>query len=248
MDSAIESELWDSRTRTLLGDDAMRRLSEAHVLVAGLGGVGGYAAEMLARSGIGRLTLVDADRVAPSNLNRQIIALRSTIGQPKTALFGRRFADINPDLKLNLRQEFITPENVDSFLDEPLDFVIDAIDTVAPKVALIARTMERKIPVVSSMGAGGRIDPSAVKYADLWTTRDDGLAKAVRQRLKKMGLRRPLKVVCSTEPPRRKSLIEEEEKENKRTSFGTIAAIPSLFGIFIAQYVIIQISQAKSEV
>lgn len=227
----------DSRTRRLLGDGAVDRLSEARVLIAGAGGVGGYAIEMLARTGVGFLTIVDADCVAPSNVNRQIIALHSTLDKPKVEVFRERIADINPEIVVDARECFLTPENVGPLLDEGFDFVIDAIDTVAPKVALLVECLKRKIPVVSSMGAGGRVDPSRVGYFDLWETREDGLARAVRQRLKKAGIRRPLKVVASTETPSSRSLIELD-LQNKRSSFGTIATIPSLFGIFLASYVI----------
>lgn len=227
----------DSRTRRLLGDEAIGRLARARVLVVGAGGVGGYAVEMLARTGVGHLTVIDADTVAPSNLNRQIIALRSTLDHPKVELFRERIADINPDIEVNAREAFLTPETVGPLLDEGYDYVIDAIDTVAPKVALLAECLVRKIPVISSMGAGGRIDPTKVGYFDIRETREDGLARAVRQRLKKMGLLRPLKVVASTEAPHTGAVIELNTR-NKRSSFGTTAVIPSLFGIYLASYVI----------
>lgn len=243
-EESVQPEAWDSRTRTLLGDDACRRLAEARVCVVGVGGVGGYAAEMLARSGVGHLTLIDADEVAPSNINRQLIALHSTTGIPKTSLFAERFRDVNPDIGIDSRQEFLTPESAERLVAEGYDFIIDAIDTVAPKVALIAACLRSGTPIVSSMGAGGRIDPSKVEIADLWSTAEDGLARAVRQRLKKMGLRRPLKVAASREAPRRHSLIPLEER-NKRSSFGTIATIPSIFGIYLASHVINSLSGAR---
>lgn len=227
----------DSRTRRLLGDGALTRLAHSRVLVVGAGGVGGYAIEMLARTGVGRLTLIDADKVAPSNLNRQIIALRSTLGKSKVGLFRDRIADIAPEIEVDARETFLTPESVGPLLDDGYDFVIDAIDTVAPKVALLAECLKRKIPVISSMGAGGRVDPTKVGYYDLWETREDGLARAVRQRFKKIGLRRPLNVVASSETPSSASLIELD-LQNKRSSFGTIATIPSLFGIYLASYAI----------
>ena len=231
------NEQWDSRTRLLLGDDGCRRLREAHVLVVGVGGVGGYAAEMLARTGVGHLTLVDADCVAESNLNRQIIALRDSIGVPKVELFRRRIAEICPEIEVTPRLEFVDPESVGELLDsDRFDFVIDAIDTVAPKCALLIEALRRKIPVISSMGAGGRVDPTKIGYFDLWETRQDGLARAVRQRLKKAGMRRPLKVVASTDPPRACSVIDLDLR-NKRSSYGTVAAIPSMFGIYLASYV-----------
>lgn len=230
-------ERWNDRTRLLLGESAAARLAAARVFIAGVGGVGGYAAEMLARSGVGHLTLVDADCVSVTNLNRQIIAVIPDIGKPKTDLFERRFLDINPEISVTPLREFISPDNVADMLSEGFDYVIDAIDTVAPKVALLAHCLREKIPVISSMGAGGRVDPTKTGYFDLWETREDGLARAVRQRLKKIGLRRRLDVVASSEAPRSGAVIELDER-NKRSSYGTIATIPSVFGILLAAKVI----------
>ena len=233
----ITFERWDDRTRTLLGDESCRRLGEARVLVVGVGGVGGYAAEMLARSGVGHLTLIDADDVDVTNLNRQLISLFSNIGESKVWLYKERFEEINPRISVEPMKMFLTPDNVGAILDRGYDFVIDAIDTVAPKVALIAECMRRGIKIISSMGAGGRLDPTKAGYFDLWSTAEDGLARAVRQRLKKMGLRRPLKVVASTEAPHRNAVIDLD-LPNKRSSYGTLATIPSLFGILLGSYVI----------
>lgn len=234
----------DSRTLLLLGSEAMARLRRARVLVVGAGGVGGYAAEMLARTGVGHLTLIDADTVAPSNLNRQLIAFTSTIGEAKTELFAERFRDINPEIRVEGRREFLTPEGVAPLLDEGYDYVLDAIDTVAPKVALIAECIRRRQRIISSMGAGGRLDPTRVGYFDLWETREDGLARAVRQRLKKIGLRRPLRVVASTEAPRASSVTMLDER-NKRSSYGTTATVPALFGIYMANRAILDIAETQ---
>lgn len=230
-------ERWDDRTRLLLGNEGMARLALTRVLVVGVGGVGGYAAEMLVRSGIGMITIVDADTVAETNLNRQLIALRQDIGKPKVELFAERFRRINPEVQVDARMEYVTEESAAHLVAEGYDYVVDAIDTVAPKVALVAECLRTRTPIVSSMGAGGRIDPTKVGFFDLWETREDGLARAVRQRLKKMGLRKPLAVVASTEAPRRSSVIELNDR-NKRSSYGTLATIPSLFGIFLANKVI----------
>lgn len=237
---------WNARTETLLGVDAVARLAAARVLVAGVGGVGGYAAEMLARTGVGYLTLVDADDVAVSNINRQLIATSDTVGQPKVELFARRFAAINPQVTVTARQEYINAGDVPELLGPGFDYVIDAIDTVAPKVALLQYCLEHRIPVISSMGAGGRVDPTRVGYFDISETRDDGLARVVRQRLRKAGFRKGLRVVASTEAPRRYSVIPLEEM-NKKSSFGTIATIPAIFGIYLANHVITRLANLDSE-
>lgn len=236
-------DAWNDRTIKLIGEAGAERLAAAHVLVVGVGGVGGYAAEMLARSGVGTLTLVDADNVAVSNLNRQLIATLPNIDRPKVELFAERFSEINPEIRVNALQQFVTPDNLPALLDsDKFDYIIDAIDTVAPKVSLIAEAFRRGIPIISSMGAGGRMDVSKVGYFDLWATVEDGLARAVRQRLKALGLRRPLKVVASSEAPRKTAVIDLNER-NKRSSYGTVAAIPAIFGIMLAQYVINKLIQ-----
>lgn len=227
----------DSRTRRLLGEEAFSRLQEVTVAVVGTGGVGGYTVETLVRTGVGNLIIIDADKVALSNINRQIIATHSTVGETKTDLFSARCRDINPDVNITAYSEFLTPENVDRIIGKEVDFVIDAIDTVAPKMALIFHCLQNRIPIISSMGAGGRIDPTKIGYFDIWETKEDGLAKAVRQRMKKAGIHRKLNVVASTEPPRRYSVIELEER-NKRSSFGTIMSVPAVFGIYLANHVI----------
>lgn len=232
------NETWDDRTLRLLGNEAAARLREASVLVVGVGGVGGYAAEMLARSGVGKLSIIDADDVALSNINRQLIALNSTVGMSKVSLFAERFADINPEIQVNAIKDFLSPENVAGILSaHSFDYVIDAIDTVSPKVSLLSYCLLNGIPVISSMGAGGRVDPTKIGYFDIWETREDGLAKAVRQKFKRMGLRRSLRVVASTEKPCSYSLIEVDTA-NKRTSYGTIASIPAIFGILLANHVV----------
>lgn len=231
------SATWDERTRRLVGDGAARCLASASVLVVGVGGVGGYAAEMLARTGVGHLTLVDSDCVAESNINRQLIATSGTVGLPKVDLFMSRFAEINPDIEVEPRMEYVTPDDVEDLLTPGYDYVVDAIDTVAPKVALISHCLRHGIRIISSMGAGGRLHPEKAGYFDLWETREDGLARAVRQRLRQQGLRRPLRVVASTEAPRRSAVVELDSP-NKRSSYGTVAAVPATFGILMASHVI----------
>lgn len=240
MSDAMIADAWDSRTRRLLGDEAVKRLAGTKVVVVGAGGVGGYAVETLVRSGVGHIVIIDADNVAESNINRQLIALRSTVGEPKVSLFAQRCRDINPEVSVTAVKEFVTPENAAALIGTDADFVIDAIDTVAPKMAVIMHCLHNRIPVISSMGAGGRIDPTKIGYFDISETREDGLARAVRQRLKKAGIRKPLKVVASTEAPCRRAVIELEE-QNKRSSYGTLMSIPSIFGIYLANYAIVKL-------
>ncbi len=193
-------EDWQQRTQLLLGDEKMERLRRAHVLVVGLGGVGAYAAEMICRAGVGRMTIVDADTVQPTNINRQLPALHSTLGQKKAEILASRFRDINPALELRVLPVFLKDENIPELLDDAAyDFVVDAIDTLAPKCHLIAESMKRHIKIVSSMGAGAKSDISQVRFADIWDTYHCGLSKAVRKRLQKMGIKRKLPVVFSTE-------------------------------------------------
>lgn len=181
---------WQQRTELLLGKDKMKRLRHAHVLVVGLGGVGAYAAEMICRAGVGRMTIVDADIVQPSNINRQLSALYSTMGRPKAEILSERFRDINPDLELTVLVEYLKDERIPELLDSAkFDFVVDAIDTVAPKCYLIYNVLQRRLPIVSSMGAGAKWDITQVRFADLWDTYHCGLSKAVRKRLQKMGMK-----------------------------------------------------------
>ncbi len=230
---------YNQRTALLLGEDAMALLALQHVMVVGVGGVGSYAVEMLARSGVGRITIIDADTVAPSNVNRQLPALLSTIDKPKVEVMKRRILDINPECQVCAIEKFITPEDIGEILETSSpDFVIDAIDSIAPKVALIEQCYRRKIRLISSMGAGGRIDPTQVKYADIADTFHDGLARVVRQRLKQRGITRGVKTVFSTEQVRPTSLTLTDEMKNKVSSFGTVAWLPATFGMMLAAYTI----------
>ena len=230
---------WTDRTALLLGDDKMQRLAAAHVLVVGVGGVGAYAAEMLCRAGVGELTIVDADTVNVTNINRQLPATHDTIGRLKTEVLGQRFRDINPDIRLHELPMYLKEEEVPALLDAAqYTFIVDAIDTIAPKCALISEALRRGIPIVSSMGAGAKSDITQIRFADLWDTYHCGLAKAVRTRLKKEGLRRSLPVVFSTEQADRRAVITVEGEQNKKSTAGTISYMPAVFGCYLAEYVI----------
>lgn len=218
----------------------MARIRRAHVLVVGTGGVGAYAAEMLCRAGVGHLTLVDADTVSPSNINRQLPALHSTLGRSKVSVLAERFRDINPDVQLTLREEYLTPESVDALLDAaPYAYVIDAIDTIQPKVALLAACIRRRQPVIASMGAGAKTDITAIQYADLWQTYHCGLSKSVRNGLARAGLRgRKLPVVFCTQQADRNALLTVEGERNKKTTAGTVSFMPATFGNYLAAWVL----------
>ncbi len=230
---------WKQRTRLLLGEEKSERLNHAHVLVVGLGGVGAYAAEMLCRAGVGRLTLVDADTVQPTNINRQLPALHSTLGRPKVEVLAARFRDINPDVELTVLPVFLKDENIPQLLDDAhYDFVVDAIDTLAPKCHLIAEALRRHIKIVSSMGAGAKSDITQIRFADIWDTYHCGLSKAVRKRLQKMGIRHKLPVVFSTEQADPKAVLLTDDEMNKKSTCGTVSYMPAVFGCYLAEYVI----------
>lgn len=218
----------------------MARIRSAHVLVVGTGGVGAYAAEMLCRAGVGHLTLVDADTVSPSNINRQLPALHSTLGRSKVSVLAERFRDINPEVQLTLREEYLTPESVDALLDAaPYAYVIDAIDTIQPKVALLASCIRRRQPVIASMGAGAKTDITAIQYADLWQTYHCGLSKSVRNGLARAGLRGcKLPVVFCTQQADRNALLTVEGERNKKTTAGTVSFMPATFGNYLAAWVL----------
>lgn len=232
-------ENWTDRTELLLGKDKMQRLRNAHILVVGIGGVGAYATEMLCRAGVGELTIVDADAVSITNINRQLPATHSVIGRLKTEVLGQRLHDINPDLLLHERPMYMKEEDVTSLLDDTkYSFIVDAIDTIAPKCTLICESMRRGIPIVSSMGAGAKSDITQIRFADIWDTFHCGLAKAVRTRLKKAGIRKSLPVVFSTEQADRNAVITIEGEQNKKSTTGTISYMPAVFGCYLAEYVI----------
>lgn len=232
-------EDWKQRTRLLLGEEKMERLQQAHVLVVGLGGVGAYAAEMICRAGVGRMTIVDADTVQPTNINRQLPALHSTMGREKAEVLAARFKDINPDIQLTVLPVFLKDDNIPELLDAArYDFVVDAIDTLAPKCYLIAEALKRHIKIVSSMGAGAKSDITQIRFADIWDTYHCGLSKAVRKRLQKLGIKRKLPVVFSTEQADPKAVLLTEDEQNKKSTCGTVSYMSAVFGCYLAEYVI----------
>ncbi|MBO4337093.1 MAG: tRNA threonylcarbamoyladenosine dehydratase [Lachnospiraceae bacterium] len=223
-----------SRTRLLLGDEALEKLSKSHVAVFGIGGVGGYVCEALVRSGVGAFDLVDSDTVAPSNLNRQIIALNSTIGLYKVDVMRERMLDIAPETVINARRCFFLPENSGSFPFESYDYVVDAVDTVTAKTELILKAKSAGVPVISSMGAGNKLDPGGFKVADIYDTKVCPLARVMRRELKSRGIE-SLKVVYSEEKPLRQS---DKDTAERKVPPGSTAWVPASAGLMIATEVI----------
>ena len=229
---------WLERTELLLGEEKTAKLRNAHVLVVGLGGVGAYAAEMICRAGVGRMTIVDGDCVAQSNINRQLPALHSTVGREKSEVMRRRLLDINPQLELTVLCRYLKDEATDELLDsEKFDYVVDAIDTLSPKTALIKGCLDRGYPLVSSMGAGAKTDPTRIEIRDISKSHHCPLAHMLRKRLHKIGIRQGFWVVFSPEAVREGSMILCEE-QNKKSNVGTISYMPALFGCHAASVAI----------
>ena len=222
----------------MLGPEGLGRLRAAAVAVVGCGGVGAAAAEMLARASVGHIALIDSDSVAESNINRQLPAMHSTVGLPKIEVLGRRLRDINPDIDLVAIGEYLTEENVSDVLGGLFPgrslFVVDAIDTLSPKIALIQYCLASGIPMVSSMGAGAKLDATAVRVADISKTYECPLAHMLRKRLGRLGIRSGFPAVFSTEVPRKEAVIIEETR-NKKSQVGTISYLPTVFGCVCAQ-------------
>ncbi len=229
---------WE-RTHILVGDAGIARLQEADVLLVGLGGVGAFAAEALARAGVGRLTIADFDQVAPSNLNRQLCALRSTIGRDKSEVMAQRIADINPDCRLSVIDRFLAADEMPVLVGgSGFHHVIDAIDSLSSKVALIAAAVEAGVPVAASMGAGGRLDPTRVRVGDVMSSQGCALAREVRRRLRRRGIERGVLAVWSDEPPRPPLPPQATGRGRPRAVNGTISYLPALFGLTLAGCVV----------
>lgn len=223
------------RTGLLIGDGNVDNLADAKVAVFGVGGVGGYVVEALARSGVGRFVLIDKDTVSVTNINRQIIALHSTVGRPKVQVMKERILDINPDAKVETKECFFLPDNADEFDFSEYSYVVDAVDTVTAKLEIIVRAKEAKVPVISSMGAGNKLDPTRFQVTDIYKTSVCPLAKVMRRELKKRGIKK-LKVVFSTEEAITPGRVVSEE--GRRATPGSVAFVPSVAGLIIAGEVI----------
>lgn len=233
------------RSEPLLGDGALKKLSRAHIAVFGIGGVGSYTAEALARCGIGELTLVDNDTVAKSNINRQLIALHSTVGRLKAQVAEERLKDINPCIKTHPVTEFFTAENADSIDFDSFDYVVDAIDTISSKLALAQICCDKGIPLISSMGTGNKLDATRFEVADIFKTTVCPLARVMRRELKKMGIKK-LKVVYSTEMPKQHEPVQEQADNARKSIPASVSFVPGVAGMIIAGEVIKDITFSKN--
>jgi tRNA threonylcarbamoyladenosine dehydratase len=230
---------WLSRTSLLIGEEALLKLAHAHVMVVGLGGVGSYAAEFIARSGVGKMTIIDGDVVDPSNRNRQLPALATNHGESKALIMAERLKAINPELELEVVREFINPAMVEQLLIQRPSYIIDAIDSITPKITFMKLAFESGLPVVSSMGAGAKLDPTRLQVVDLADTYNCPFAQQVRKQLKRQyGIRKGIKVVFSPEEPIKESLMLTDGKNFKKSAYGTISYLPAVFGAVAASVVI----------
>ncbi len=221
---------WLSRSALLVGDDGIQTLQSKHVLVVGLGGVGSFAAEFICRSGVGEMTIVDGDVVDPTNRNRQLPALSTNHGVSKASIMADRLLAINPDLKLHVIEDFLTPQRCKEILATPFDYVLDCIDSVTPKLMLLTAAIQTQIPIVSSMGAGGKLDPTKLKVGRLTESYHCVFAYYIRKRLKKLADASGVKAVFSTELPKKESLVMTDGSNFKRSAYGTISYLPAAFG------------------
>ncbi|MBW7912591.1 MAG: tRNA threonylcarbamoyladenosine dehydratase [Taibaiella sp.] len=234
----MKDRSWLSRTELLIGNERLDKLINANVLVVGMGGVGSFAAEFVARAGVGRMTIVDGDVVDPSNRNRQLPALATTHGQSKADIMAERLLAINPELQLRSIKEFITPEKVDDVLDTDYDYVIDAIDSITPKVTFIKAARAKGLRIVSSMGAGAKLDPTQLRVVDISKTYNCPFAQQIRKKLKEANIRKGIKVVFSPEEPIKESLMLTDGSNFEKSAYGTISYLPATFGACVASVAI----------
>ncbi|UUV20549.1 tRNA threonylcarbamoyladenosine dehydratase [Paenimyroides aestuarii] len=239
--------VWQERAELLFKPEGIEALQKANVLIVGLGGVGSFAAEFIVRAGVGNVTIVDGDTVDITNINRQLPALHSTVGQPKVEIVGNRLMDINPKLNLTRIQEFVSPERAHEIVTSEYDYVLDCIDSITPKLHLIVAAKKARVKVISNMGAGGKMLASKVVVKDISKTDVCPLAKVVRKRLRKMGVKSGVKAVFSLEKPDESSLKMTDGTNFKKSFFGTNSWMPGLFGLHSAETVIRHLLATKTE-
>ncbi len=238
---------WLGRTSLLIGEDNVRALTQKHVMIVGMGGVGSFAAEFICRSGIGKMTIIDGDVVDPTNRNRQLPALSTNHGIYKAGIMADRLLAINPELELTVVKEFVNPEMVAHVLETTPDYIIDAIDSITPKLTFLCGTYEKKIPIVSSMGAGAKLDPTQLRVVDISKTYNCPFAQQVRKMLKKHKIYKGIKTVFSPEEPIKESLMLTDGKNYKKSAYGTISYLPATFGAVAASVVIRDLIEQKTK-
>lgn len=229
---------WLARTEMLIGEEGLKKLQSSRVLIVGLGGVGAFSAEMICRAGVGSMVIVDGDKIQSSNRNRQLLALKSTEGLNKAEVMGERLLNIHPDLRLTVIAEYIRDERMTAILDMGFDYVVDAIDTLSPKVFLIYHSLCRNYPVVSSMGSGGKFDPQKIRVTDICETTDCSLARILRKKLHRLGVREGVTAVWSPELTDKDKIMPLSGEPNKASVVGTVSYMPAAFGIACASVVI----------
>lgn len=235
----MEVPQWLERTALLIGEESIEKISNANILLVGLGGVGSFAGEFLIRAGIGQMTIIDGDTVDITNINRQLQAKTSTIGQSKSELLKSRFEDINPEVKIVAYDRFLEPEDMESLLESgKFDYILDCIDSVTPKLTLLKIAKVKNLKIISSMGAGGKLDPSKIRIGDISTTKECKFAQSLRKRLKKDNIKGTIKVVFSEEIQPKDALKLTDGKNYKKSYYGTISYMPALFGLTMAAEVI----------
>ncbi len=229
---------WLSRTTLLIGEESLLKLTKAHVMVIGLGGVGSYAAEFICRAGVGQMTIIDGDVVESSNRNRQLVALATNQGKFKADIMAERLLAINPAIELNVVKEFINPEMVERLFNYNPDYIVDAIDSITPKLTVMKMAFEKKLPIVCSMGAGGKFDPTMLEVADISKTYNCPFAQQIRKMLKKDKIYKGIKVVFSPEENKKESLVMTDGSNFKKSAYGTMSYLPATFGAVVSSVVI----------